>query len=273
MLRLVVPVKQVASVDDDFEFDEGATTIEPDYLDLELNEWDNFSLEAALEIRDAAPEGEVETVVVTVGDDEADEVLVACLAKGADRAIRVWDDALTDLEPLMVASVLAAAIRAEEPDLILCGVQSSDAASSATGIALAGLLDLPHVAIVRALELDAEGGSVVAARELEGGATQRLSVPTPAVLTVQTGANDPRYATLRAIKQAAAKPLARIGLADIGLDPAAVAAARGARTARLARPSSSGAAATMLEGDAGAVADRILEIVGESVDSLKEAGS
>jgi electron transfer flavoprotein beta subunit len=273
MVRLVVPIKQVASLDEDFELDEGATEVDAGYLDLELNEWDNFSLEAALQIRDNAGEGEVEVVVITVGDDHAEEALVACLAKGADRAIRVWDDALTDLEPLSVASVLAAAIRREEPDLVLCGVQSSDAASSATGIALAGLLELPHVAIVRALEFDGGEKSVVVGRELEGGATQRIKLPTPAVLTVQTGTNEPRYATLRAIKQAAAKPMARIGLAEVGLDSDDIAEARGARVVRLTRPSTEGAAATMLEGDAGAVADRILEIVRDAVDRHTGAGS
>src|SRR5262245_6279370 len=150
MLRLVVPVKQVASVDEDFEFDEETATIDADYLDLELNEWDNFSLEAALEISDNADEGQIETVVVTVGPEDAEEALLACLAKGADRAIRIWDDALADPEPLLVASVLAPLVEREAPDLVLCGVQSSDAASSATGVALAGLLELPHVAVVRA---------------------------------------------------------------------------------------------------------------------------
>ena len=113
-------------------------TVDDDYVDLELNDWDNFSLEAALEIRDGAGEGEVETVVVTVGPEEAEEALLACLAKGADRAIRIWDDALVDPDPLLVASVLAPVIERETPALVLCGVQSSDAASSATGIALAG---------------------------------------------------------------------------------------------------------------------------------------
>ena len=86
-------------------------------------------------------------------------------------------------------------------------------------------------------------------------------------MTVQTGANEPRYATLRAIKQAAAKPLDRLGLADVGLDPAAADAARGSRTVRLERPSKEGAAATMLEGDIASVADRIAEIVHDSLDS------
>jgi electron transfer flavoprotein beta subunit len=271
VLRLVVPIKQVATVDEDFELDDDATAVDGDYLDLELNEWDNFSVEAALQISESAGEGQVETIVVTVGPEDAEEALLACLAKGADRAIRVWDEALADPEPLLVASVLAPVVEREAPDLVLCGVQSSDAASSATGIALAGRLALPHVAVVRALDFDVADRTLVVSRELEGGAIERLSVPTPAVLTVQTGTNEPRYATLRAIKQAANKPLERLGLADLGVDEGELSVARAARTVRLARPSKAGGAATMLDGDVGAVVDRIMEIVKESVDGSSGA--
>jgi electron transfer flavoprotein beta subunit len=273
MLRVVVPVKQVAALDDDFELEEGETNVDPDYLDLDLNEWDNFSIEAALQIKEGAADGEVEVVAVTVGDTDTEEALLACLAKGADRAIRIWDDALEDPEPLLIASVLAAAIEREEPMLVLCGVQSSDAASSATGIALAGKLRLPHVAVVRALELETEGGTARVDRELEAGLVEQLSIPTPALLTIQTGANEPRYATLRAIKQAAAKPLARVGLAELGLDGQAVARARGARTVRLLPPPKRGGGATMLTGDAAAVAERVMQIIGETVGDRNGAGT
>jgi electron transfer flavoprotein beta subunit len=264
MLRVVVPIKQVAALDDDFELEDGAVSVDPEYLELDLNEWDNFSLEAALQIKDAA-DGEVEVVALTMGDEDAEEALLSCLAKGADRAIRVWDDALDDAEPLLVASVLAPAIERERPDLVLCGVQSSDAGSGATGIALAGRLELPHVAVVRALEFNPAERVVVVDRELEGGLVEQLSLPTPALLTIQTGANEPRYATLRAIKQAASKPLDRLSLGDLGLDQQAVASARGARTVALAPPAEEGTGATMLDGDVAAVADRILAIVDEAV--------
>ena len=172
--------------------------------------------------------------MVTVGDEEAEEGLLSCLAKGADRAVRVWDDALADAEPLAVARVLAAAVEREAPDLVLCGVQSSDAVNGATGVALAGYLDLPHVAVVKQLDWDAASGTATVERELEGGLVEVLRIRSPALLTIQTGINEPRYATLRAIKQAREKPLEVVGLDELGLDEAAVQAAAGSRTVALA---------------------------------------
>ena len=175
----------------------------------------------------------------------------ACLAKGADRALRVWDDALEGADPLAVARVLAAVVERESPDLVLCGVQSSDAVKGATGVALAAHLGLPRVAVVKALDYDAGSGSATVERELEGGLIELLRVRLPALLTIQTGINEPRYANLRAIKQAKEKPLevlgpgeprARRGGARGGrglADALAGAARRGRRSRdaeRLARP-------------------------------------
>jgi electron transfer flavoprotein beta subunit len=261
MRRLVVPIKQVATLDDDFDLEPGATTVDPDYLEFDLNEWDSFSLEAALQIREQLPEGDTEVVVITVGDENADDAVLACLAKGADRAVRIWDAELSDLDALAIAAVLAAALRKEQPDLVLCGVQSSDHASSATGTALAGLLDLPHAAVIKALEYKPAEQVVILERELEGGLVEQLSLPTPALITVQTGANEPRYANLRAIKQAEAKPFARLTLSDLDLDAAAVTERRAARTVALTHPPAGDRQATILEGDAAAVADQILELI------------
>lgn len=271
MIRVVVPIKQAAGLEEDFELAEGSTEVDADFLELDLNEWDNFSVEEAIQIKEAAPEDEVEIVVITVGDEDAEDALIACLAKGADRGARIWDESLKDLEPLTVATVLAAAVRREEPDLVLCGVQSSDAASSATGIALAGLLDLPHAAVARALEFKPGERIAIVDRELEGGLVEQVSLPTPALITVQTGANEPRYATLRAIKQASSKQLDELGLDDIGLTVEEVEAGRGARTVAIAHPPRGESSAEVLGDDAGSVADRIIEIVGEQVGDRKGA--
>jgi electron transfer flavoprotein beta subunit len=256
-VKIVVPVKAVAALDDEFEL-VGDTAVDPDSLEWDLNEWDAFSLEEALQLRDAAGDGEV--VVVTVGDEEAEDSLMSCLAKGADRAIRIWDDALEGVDALAVARVLAAAVQRESPDLVLCGVQSSDAVNGATGVALAAHLGLPRVAVVKALELG--DGAATVERELEGGLVEVLRVRLPALLTIQTGINEPRYATLRAIKQAREKPLAELALADLDLDPDAVAAAGGSRLRRLRHPER-GEGAEMLAGSPDDVAARIAEIVKE----------
>jgi len=259
-VKIVVPIKAVAALDDDFELVDEDATVDPDYLEWDLNEWDSFSVEAALELREALGEGEV--VAVTVGGDDAEEALLGCLAKGADRGVRIWDDALATADALAVARVLAAAVEREAPDLVLCGVQSSDAVNGATGIALAGLLDLAHVAVVKRIDYDAASATATVERELEGGVIEVLKVRTPALLTIQTGINQPRYATLRAIKQAREKPMLALDLEGLGLDAEAVAAAAGSRRRTLGVPDRS-AGAQMLEGSPKEIAGAIAELVRE----------
>jgi len=259
-VKVVVAVKAVATLDDEVELVDDETAVDPDGLEWDINEWDTFSLEEALTLRDAAGDGEV--VVVTVGDEESHDALLACLAKGADRAVRIWDDTLAGADPLAVARVLAAGIERESPDLVLCGVQSSDAVNGATGVATAAHLGLPHVAVVKGLDYDAAAGVATVERELEGGLVEVLRVRVPALLTIQTGINEPRYATLRAIKQAREKPLDEVGLADLGLDDGALDAARSSRTRRLRHPEK-GAGAQMLDGSPAEVAARIADIVKE----------
>jgi electron transfer flavoprotein beta subunit len=257
-MKIVVPVKQVAVLDEEFELLDDRPGVDPDAIDWELNEWDDFSVEVALQLREAAGEGEV--VVISLGDEEAEEGLRACLAKGADRAQRIRDDSLEGADPLAVSRVLAAAVERESPDLVLCGVQSSDGVHGATGVALAAHLGLPRVAVVKALDYDAASRSATVERELEGGLVELLRVELPALLTIQTGINEPRYANLRAIKQAKEKPLEVVGPGDLGLDGDAVAAAAGARVRSMAPPEAGGGA-EMLNGSASAVAERIASIV------------
>src|ERR1700733_15110925 len=226
-MKIVVPIKQVAALDDEFELLDDGSGVDPDFFEFDLNEWDAFSLEAALLLREQAGDGEV--VAVTVGDEESEEALLSCLAKGADRAVRVDDDGLATDDPLSVARVLAAAVGRESADLVLCGVQSSDAVNGATGVARAGFLDLPRVAVAKRLEHDAGGSAMVVDRELEGGLVERLRIGLPALLTIQTGINQPRYANLRAIKQAREKPLDVVEADELGVDEGALAAAAGSR--------------------------------------------
>jgi electron transfer flavoprotein beta subunit len=260
-VKIVVPIKQVAELDDDFELLDDGSGVDPDCLEFDLNEWDAFSLEAALQLREGAG-GDGEVVVVTVGDEQSEEVLLGCLARGADRALRVWSEECRDADPLAVARVLAAAVERESPDLVLCGVQSSDAVNGATGVALAGYLDLPHVAVVKHLQYAAAESIATVKRELEGGLVEILRVRTPALLTIQTGINEPRYANLRAIKQAREKPLQVSTPEELGLDAGALAAATGSRR-RALRPPDRGTGAEMLQGSAAEVANRIVEIVRE----------
>jgi electron transfer flavoprotein beta subunit len=213
-VKILIAVKQVSVLEEDFELAANGREIDADFRSFDLNEWDDYSLEQALLTKEAG--GEVEVVVVTVGDDEADAGLRKCLAKGADRAIRVWDDALGGSDPVAIGRVLAKVAARESPDFFFAGVQSSDFAFGATGLAAAGFLGWPHVAVVSKFELD--GNKAKIRRELEGGMEEAMEVDLPAVLTIQLGINKPRYASLRGIKQAAALPIEALSPADLGLN-------------------------------------------------------
>jgi len=215
-MKILVAVKQVAALDEGFEIRGDGRGVDPDFLVRDLNEWDDYSIEEAVRMKEAAG-GAIDVVAVTVAPEEADEALRKCLAKGADRAIRVWDDAVAGSDPVAIARVLAAVVRREAPQLVFAGAQSSDQAAGATGVAMAAFLGWPHAAVVTQLASAADGRSAVFRRELEGGVLHELSIRCPAVFTIQLGINTPRYASLRAIKQAAAKPIDVLGLADLEL--------------------------------------------------------
>lgn len=247
-MRLLVCVKQVGVLGDEIELDASGLDVDPDYLERALNEWDAAAIEEALVLREAAGSGEV--VLVTAGDDEADETIRRGLAMGADRAIRIDLPTGTALDPVGVGALLADVARQEAPDLVLCGAQSSDAAHGATGAALAGHLGWPCAAVVRRLAWQA-GAPAVVGRELEGGVIAETRIEPPAVLTIQTGINQPRYATLRQIKQAAENDLQVV-------EPAGT--ATHARVLRMYAPER-GAGAEMLGDDADVIAARIVELV------------
>jgi electron transfer flavoprotein beta subunit len=247
-LKVLVCVKQVAVLGDEVEFTEDERDVDPDYLDFALNEWDSYATEEALRLVETAASGEV--VVVSVGDEDVEDAMRRCLAMGADRGIRV--DTEEKLDPVQVARALAEVAQGESPDLVFAGVQSSDSVQAATGGALAALLELPSVAVVTKIELG--DGKATVHRELEGGLVDIVDVDTPAVLTIQTGINEPRYATLRAIKQAEEKDIDVRQPGDLG-EPAY-------RVRKMFAPPK-GEGAEMLDGGAAEVAHRIQEIVQE----------
>jgi electron transfer flavoprotein beta subunit len=215
-MKILVAVKQVAALDEDFEIRSDGKDVDPDFLVRDLNEWDDYSLEEAMKIKEAST-SPVEVVAACVGSDDADEALRKCLAKGADRAIRVWDDAVEGSDSIAIARIIAAVAKREKPDLLFAGVQSSDHSFASTGIATAALLDWPHAAVVTNLTYTPGAKTAVFRRELEGGMLHEMEIECPAVLTIQLGINTPRYASLRSIKQAAAKPIETLGLEDLGL--------------------------------------------------------
>ena len=252
-MKVVVCVKQVGVLGDEVGFTADGRDVDPDYLDQALNEWDACATEEALRSRERLGGGEV--VAITAGPPGPAVALRRCLAMGVDRAVRVDADAL---DPISLARALADAVRRESPDLVLCGVQSSDSVQGSTGTALAELLGLPRVAVVTRIEWGGSGPATVH-RELEGGLIDIVEVNTPALLTVQTGINQPRYATLRAIKQAEQKEIAVVAAGNDSDPTHGVCAYRVRRM--FAPPKGEGA--QMLEGGPAEIARQIADIVRE----------
>ncbi len=221
-MKVLVTVKEVAAVEDDFEID--GLSIDDRYLEYDLNEWDDYAVEAAVQIAEAADE-DVEVVAATIGPERSEETIRMALAKGADRAVRVWDDAIAEQTLLDVdakASVFERVVAEEEPDLVLTGVQAGDDAFGATGVALANRVGYQWAAVVNDLDYEAGDDTATVRRELEGGVEEITEVDLPAVLSIQTGINEPRYASLRGIRQAQQKEIAPHDLSDLGLDTEAV---------------------------------------------------
>ena len=218
-MKILVCMKQVPQKDAPLELAEGGAWIRED-LSYEVNEPDAYALEEALRQKEKHG-GEV--VVITAGPARAQQVLREALAKGADRAIHLEDPAFVALDPTNTARALAAtlALAAESFDLIFTGLQSDDYGYAQTGVILAELLGWPHATIIMQIEKSGAPGSsneaagVRVKRELEAGYFQYVQMPLPAVLTIQSGINKLRYATLMGIKQAKNKPLRKVALAEV----------------------------------------------------------
>jgi len=208
-VKILVCMKQVPQKDAPLKLNESGTWIRED-VSYEVNEPDAYALEAALRQKEKNG-GEV--VVITAGPGRAQQVLREALAKGADRAIHLEDNAFVGLDALSTARAFAAAIKDEQFDLIFTGLQSDDYGFAQTGVILAELLGWPHATII--MQIEKTDAGIEVKRELEAGYFQFVDIPLPAVLTIQSGINKLRYATLIGIKQAKNKPLRKVTMADV----------------------------------------------------------
>jgi electron transfer flavoprotein beta subunit len=204
-MKIIVMMKQVANKDAILRINKDATWIEEGDLSFEVSESDGYALEEALRVREKLG-GEV--IVCSMGPQRVKSVIKDALARGADRAIHVVGDNLTHLTPYAAATVLADAIREEKPDLVMTGLQSDDYGYGQTGVIIAELLGLPHATIV--IELDAAADKLRVKRELESGWYQWYEMPLPALLTIQSGISQIRYATLKGIMAAKKKEIKEV---------------------------------------------------------------
>jgi electron transfer flavoprotein beta subunit len=208
-MKILVCMKQVPQKDAPLKLNEGGAWIRDD-VSYEVNEPDAYALEEALRQKEKHG-GEV--VVITAGPARSQQVLREGLAKGADRAIHLEDNAFVGMDATNIAKAFVAAIKDEKFDLIFTGLQSDDYGYAQTGVIMAELLGWPHATII--MEIQKSDGGIRVKRELEAGFFQHVGIPLPAVLTIQSGINKLRYATLLGIKQAKNKPLRKVSLAEV----------------------------------------------------------
>lgn len=247
-MKIIVAVKQVPSRDSSLRPDSQRVWIDPSGLAFEMNEPDAYALEEGLQLKEKLG-GEV--VVLSVGPEGASQTIREALAKGADRAIHVQTSFTAGApDPLATARLLAAAISSESADLILTGLQSDDLGYGQTGVMLAELLGYPHATIV--MEVEPKGGEVRVKRELEDGWYQYVTLPLPAVLTIQSGIRKLRYATLMGIKKAKTKEVKIVSAPETAVENATL------PTRNLQLPSR-GKQIQMLEGDPRDVAKQLVE--------------
>jgi electron transfer flavoprotein beta subunit len=214
-LKIGVCVKQVPAKDAPLTIVEGGAWIRESDIGFETNEPDGFALEEALRLKEKH-QGEV--VAISMGPERAKQTIKEALAKGADRGLHIADDQFYKLDPLGCARSLAAAMEAENFDLILTGLQSDDQGFGQTGVLLAELLGRPHATII--MQIEVTDGRMKLKRELEAGWFQWVELPLPAVLSIQSGINKPRYATLKGIMAAKKKEIATVVRVSLGVPDA-----------------------------------------------------
>jgi len=210
-MNIAVCVKRIPkTAEADIIIGKDGTDIKKDNLVFSLNDWDGYAVREAVLLREKHG-GEV--TVITIGPEESREVLTRCLAMGADRALRIEGPATQD--GYLIAKILSGAVKNQSFDLILTGVQAEDDNYGQVGVSLAQMLGFSHAAIVTDIEV--MGDKVKVKRELEGGIDEVVELKLPAVLTIQTGINEPKYISLSALLEAEDKEIKDLGTEEVGL--------------------------------------------------------
>ncbi len=219
-MKTLVCIKYVPDTSEaEVKLNPDGLTVDDSRFSFDINDADNYAVEESVLIKEAQG-GEV--TVLSIGPKKSEVMIRMAMAKGCDKAVRIEDDRIAAYDPLMVAKVLAGGIKGQEFDLVLTGCMANDDWHMATGVALAEELGVNHASMVNRVEI--LDGKVKVNRELEGGLLEVVELELPAVLTIQTGINEPRYAPIRGIRQAQKKELNVVKLDDLGVDPATVGA-------------------------------------------------
>ena len=253
-MEILVCVKRVPdTAENEFELNSAGNDLDRDDLVYSVNEWDNYAIEEAIQIVDKVG-GSV--TVITVGDDESEEVLRREMAMGANNGILLSDDAFEGSDGMGIAAILKAEIEKGSYDLIMSGAQADEGAGQVGGM-LAAMLDYPYASLVNKIEVG--DGNITVGREIEGGNQEMNEMDLPCVLSIQTGINEPRYVGIRGIRKVAKLDIPVKGTSDLGVDADSVGEA-GAKTKRLDYfVPDMGDGAEMLEGSTDEIIEKLIE--------------
>ena len=256
-LDIIVCVKHVPeTAEAELKIDGTGKAIEKAGLVFDINEWDDYALEEAVRLKEKFG-GTV--TAITVGSEDADSTLRKCLARGADKAVRLTDARFEGSDGYAVAKILHSVIKDLPFDIILTGAQAGDDGCAMVGPAVAVMLGIPHATMVKKIELS--DGAAKVNRELEGGLEETVEVKLPALFSVQTGINEPRYVSIMGIRKAMQKEIKVLSLADIGLSDSEVGEAGSwIRMEKMFMPPAE-KQAEMLKGSPEEVAAKIAEVL------------
>jgi electron transfer flavoprotein beta subunit len=256
-VEILVCVRRVPDIsENEIRINSARTDIERDDLVYTINECDNYAVEEAIQIVDRVG-GSV--TVVTVGDEEDEEILRREMAMGAKHGVLISDEAFSGSDGKGIATILKAFVQKGNYDLILTGVQAEDGGAQVGGM-LAALLDYPFASLVNSVEV-LDGRKLKIGREIEGGNKEMHEIDLPCVLSIQTGINEPRYVGMRGIRAVASLPLPTYSASDLGVDTRAV----GESAAKVKRADyfvpALGHGAEMLAGSREENVERLLELL------------
>ncbi len=255
-MEILVCVKRVPdTAENEFELNSAGNDLNRDDLVYSVNEWDNYAVEEAIQMIEAKGDGNV--TVISVGDDESEEVLRREMAMGAANGVLLKDAAFEGSDGKGIAAILKAHIDQGKYDLIMTGAQADEGSAQVGGM-LAAMLDLPYASLVNKIEV-VNDSTIKVGREIEGGNQEMNEMSLPAVVSIQTGINEPRYVGIRGIRKVASVDIPVKSAADLGLDPASVGAA-GAKTKRVDYfVPDLGEGAEMLEGSTEEIIEKLIE--------------
>jgi len=256
-MKILVCIKQVPDMESKFKVDAGGTWYARTDLAWRMNEYDEYAVEQAVQLKEQVKDADV--TVLCVGSDQVKETMKKALAMGCDRGAHIADDAASGKEPFEIAGIIAEYAKGKNFDLIFTGMQSQDRGSGQVGVLVAEMLDMPGISTVVHFAYD--NGTVLAKRELEGGVKACVKVQAPVVITCQLGMNTPRYPTLPNIMKAKKKELLSLPVQDL------LKVAARQQTAKIYFPEKKGGG-TVLEGDVADMADKLIRILKEKTGVL-----